>query len=574
MRFRASTAHLFLAAALPLFQPSGQFREQVRVLHIEPGVTATVVAPPSRQFDAARPTLLVVYALPNGNTTAQTIGRAAAGLDWHYDIQHIGAQTRLLRQAFADRNLVVAYLENSLHSWPAWRQKHPKESLLAILAQVKETLPGKPSLCLTGHSGGGSFLFGCLNEMDSIPREVERIAFLDSNYSFEDSHGTKLAAWLKGDPSRRLEVIAYDDRNITLNGKLVLSATGGTYRATYRMVESLRKGMTIEEGQQGAFIRFVGPQMERPQVEMLVHRNPQNKILHTALIGEMNGYIHALTTGTAWEHKLASLDGPRAYVAWVERDPPPAVALAQPKISRRSANAIGGAAFIASLGDLDRAAREAAVLRELRAGNIPSFLRPLVSVTVKAAWDGKEHTASYDVMPDYLAIGSDDDFVRMPMNPHTAQAFCDECGMALPTRKMSSDIWGQAAVRLIPQPLTKNRESPAAFLQSQRLIEEQATGIRRGAIWAGIKKDIVVTNRLQERPHRLAIFGWHYPNGEPIQPLTIVHVDWYVDYSHGVRPVRRIVRVDGLDMDYEAVLRDAKLSALLSDEGPIAKPRY
>ncbi len=570
MRCRARPAHLFLAAALPLFQVSGQFREQVRVLLIEPGVTATVVAPPSRQFDAARPTLLVTYALPNGNTTAQTIGRAAAGLDWHFDIQHIGAQTRLLRQAFAERNLVVAYLENDLHSWPTWRQKHPKESLLAILARVKETLPGKPSLCLTGHSGGGSFLFGCLNEMDAIPSEVERIAFLDSNYSFDDSHGTKLAEWLKGDPARRLEVIAYDDRNITLNGKLVLSRTGGTYHATNRMVQSLRRGMAIQEGEQGAFIRFTAP-----QVEMLVHRNPQNKILHTALVGEMNGYIHALTTGTAWEHKLASLDGPRAYVAWIERDAQPAaVPLAQPNIPQRPATAIGGAAFIASLSGLDRAAREAAVLRELRTGNIPSFLRPLVSVTVTTDWDGKEHTAVYDVMPDYLAIGSDGDFVRMPMDPHTAQAFCDESGMALPTRKMTNDIWAQAAVRLIPQPLTKDRESPATFLQSQRLIEEQATGIPRGAIWAGIKKDIVVTNRLQERPHRLAIFGWHYPSGEPIQPLTTVHVDWYVDYSHGVRPVRRTVRVDGREMDYEAVLRDPKLSALLSDEGPIARPRY
>ncbi len=153
-----------------------------------------------------------------------------------------------------------------------------------------------------------------------------------------------------------------------------------------------------------------------------------------------------------------------------------------------------------------------------------------MSISVKAKWDGAEHTAIYDLMPDYLAIGSDADFVRMPMNPHTAQAFCDAAGMALPTRKMCNDIWAQAAVRLIPQPLTKDRESPATFLQSQRLIEEQAVGIERCAIWAGIKKDVVISNRLQERPNRVAIFGWHYPSGAPIQPLSIVHVDWYVDY--------------------------------------------
>ena len=99
---------------------------------------------------------------------------------------------------------------------------------------------------MTGHSGGGSFLFGYLNEIDAIPSDVERIAFLDSNYSFEDAHGPKLIAWLKGDPARRLEVIAYDDRNIELNGKKVVSDTGGTYRASFRMVESLRKAIPLE----------------------------------------------------------------------------------------------------------------------------------------------------------------------------------------------------------------------------------------------------------------------------------------------------------------------------------------
>jgi hypothetical protein len=162
----------------------------------------------------------------------------------------------------------------------------------------------------------------------------------------------------------------------------------------------------------------------------------------------------------------------------------------------------------------------------------------------------------------------------MPMTPHTAQAFCDAAGLALPTRKLVDDVWAQAAARFIPQPLTKDRESPTAFLESQRLIEDQTAGIARGGIWAGLKKDVVLSNRLQERPNRVAIFGWHYPSGRPIQPLTVVHVDWYVDYSHGVRPLRRAVRVDGRQRDYEDVLHDPKWSALFSDEGSITKPRY
>jgi hypothetical protein len=79
---------------------------------------------------------------------------------------------------------------------------------------------------------------------------------------------------------------------------------------------------------------------------------------------------------------------------------------------------------------------------------------------------------------------------------------------------------------------------------------------------------------LRERPGHVAIYGWHYPNGEPIQPLYTGHVDWYVDYSHGIRPVRRWMRVDGLLRSFEQVLTDPARAGLLSDEGELAVPRY
>ena len=39
------------------------------MFNFEPGVTATMVAPPVRDFDPLQPTTLIIYALPNGNTT-------------------------------------------------------------------------------------------------------------------------------------------------------------------------------------------------------------------------------------------------------------------------------------------------------------------------------------------------------------------------------------------------------------------------------------------------------------------------------------------------------------------------
>ena len=264
----------------------------------------------------------------------------------------------------------------------------------------------------------------------------------------------------------------------------------------------------------------------------------------------------------------------RAYTRWVGG----AVTLpaaTPPPIPRRRADALSGSAFIASVASLPREDREAAVLRELLAGNVPSFLRTLRPVrdTVTGP-DGVRRTLTFEVMPDYLAIGSDEDFVRMPMNPYTAQAFCDAFGFVLPTRRMVNDIWTAATVRVEPRPLTQEREAPATFLQHHGIIEEQLAGRGRRHLVAGIKKDVVVTTTLQERPNRVAIFGWHYLTGQPIQPLYSGHVDWYVDYSHGIRPVRRMMRVDGVAMPFEKIVGDSTLASLVSDEGPIPVPRY
>jgi hypothetical protein len=106
------------------------------------------------------------------------------------------------------------------------------------------------------------------------------------------------------------------------------------------------------------------------------------------------------------------------------------------------------------------------------------------------------------------------------------------------------------------------------------LIEAQRAGELLGKLVSGDKKDVVVSNRLAERPNRVAIFGWHYPNGSPIQPLTIVHVDWYVDYCHGVRMVKRSVLVDSKPRDSRSVLHAADTAGLLSDEGPLTRPSY
>jgi len=301
------------------FTASGTFGERTRVLHPDSGVTATIVAP--ADLDRRTRVDLILYALPNGNSTAQTIGRKLTdSLDWHYDIQHIGAQTRALR-ARGLPQAVVVYLEADKKSWPEWRRTQGYERanarIVRIVDQLRSAIGNPPRLAvtLTGHSGGGSFMFGFIEGQQSIPSWIDRIAFLDANYNFDAvQHGDKLGNWLRQNQEHRLVVLAYDDRNIMLDGKKVVSDSGGTWRASERMMTYLRAENVLAADTLGEFRRY-----HAKQIEILLHPNPNNRILHTEMIGEMNGYMHALLAGRAkYDQGESVLRPERAYSDWIE----------------------------------------------------------------------------------------------------------------------------------------------------------------------------------------------------------------------------------------------------------------
>jgi len=302
------------------FVRSPHFDEQVRTFTFDPDVTVHINAPSARSFDADRPTLLAIYGLPNGNTIAQTIGcQRADGLDWHFYIQHIGAQTRYLRQARPDINLVVAYVEAGGRSWPSWRKKHTDsgERIVELIETLKQSMPGRPpSVALIAHSGGGSMLFGYINAVDTIPGWIERIVWLDANYGYrdEDRHAEKLLDWLRRSRLHFLGVVAYDDREIELNGKKVVGPTGGTWRRTREMIDRFGQAATLDCRTLADRERCRGFD-GRLDIHALL--NPENKILHTVLV-ERNGFIHALTFGTPSVEAAASVFTAPAYGRWIQ----------------------------------------------------------------------------------------------------------------------------------------------------------------------------------------------------------------------------------------------------------------
>ncbi len=576
----------------PGFTASPYFGEQTREMHFDYGVRLRILAPGVDKIDPNNPTHVVFVATPNGNTVEQTLGcRISEGMDWHFDIQHIAAQHRKLQSVNARENLILVCLQAEIKSWPAWRKKHDDNAVKIrnVMANVFASIPLEfPTVTLASHSGGGSFMLGFINFSDGIPDWVDRLIFLDSNYGYtnDEKHGEKFINWLAGDAQRRLIVIAYDDREITYKGKKVVSDTGGTYRATHRMLDRFKQEGDIVEGEGHGFHTFDALD---GRARLMIHPNPQNIILHTRMVGEMNGYLHAMTLDTPEQNQWGTFGGPRAYMDWTQ--PHPEGFMPEPAtqnvdtdagdlqitIPARPADAPGGREFMLSVANLNPAEREAAIRDELLRGNVPGFLRQFVPIHTRAKIsDDSELFVTYEVAPDYLAIGSDDDFVRVPITPMTAQVVADAFGCTLPTRKMVNDIYTQARVKLAPLPLTEDRTSVTTFLQHNGLIKWQRenSSAPLGHLTAGIKKDVVITNRLKEKPNRVAIYGWHKLNGKPIQPLYTGHVNIYVDYSHGVRLVRRTMRVAEETTTVDAVLADPNLAALLSDEGVIADPRY
>lgn len=212
--------------------------------------------------------------------------------------------------------------------------------------------------------------------------------------------------------------------------------------------------------------------------------------------------------------------------------------------------------------------RDSLALQLIRSGDVPSFLAKLspVNVTITDSATGRTIHATYFVTPDYLSVGTNDDWARINITPMAAQQVADLFHCFLPTKKMVDDIYKAAKVKLEPVPMYAFRDSTITMWQHHLIVEGQRKG-RTGLI-AGIKKDLVLSGKLLRDPKkdRVAIYGWHQPDGKPIQPLYTGHVNWWVDYSQGTRLVYEQIKVGNTWMNYQDVLKDPVLQKLLCDE--------
>jgi hypothetical protein len=219
-----------------------------------------------------------------------------------------------------------------------------------------------------------------------------------------------------------------------------------------------------------------------------------------------------------------------------------------------------------ALRGLDVEAREERIVAEVARGNVPDWLRRLERVEATMELDGRVRTVTFWATPDYLALGSDDDFAYVPLSPGNASRAARAAGGALPTPGLVDAVWRASGDRLIPIRLRPDEEmgSVRYLLRHDRLIRAQR--LQRdappGTFVAGHKLDVVRVGG-SGAADRFALYGWHQSDGTPIQPLYPVDRDLAPHYSVGVRVVGMEIVIDGDTLALAEVLGDPDRARLL-----------
>ena len=149
-----------------------------------------------------------------------------------------------------------------------------------------------------------------------------------------------------------------------------------------------------------------------------------------------------------------------------------------------------------------------------------------------------------------------EDGIRMPQNAVDAEDTAEENNSILPTKKLVDIIWNAADLKLSPSPKKPGKEMTSLnyAIEHNNTIESQINN-RKYHLLAGHKKDVIQRNRND----RVTIYGWHYKNGNPIQPKSSVHSWDYKDYSHGTRLIFKTGLLGGKIVNINEIIKKYNL---------------
>jgi hypothetical protein len=241
-------------------------------------------------------------------------------------------------------------------------------------------------------------------------------------------------------------------------------------------------------------------------------------------------------------------------------------------IPERNNNALSGTEVLKNNWNITGNSRENNFINEVLSGNVPDFWRNFTPITITK--NGNSIVCL--VSPDYLSVGNDNDYVRIPLSPIGAQKIANAFDCILPTKKMVDEIWHASVNQLNPLPWgppydNSMQNSDRIKIHNDR-IQNQLSGKDYSKLTSGHKKDVILTNRLfPNNPNKkVAIYGWILPDGSPIQGINAASHDYnYADYSHGIRLIANQVLLNGSLTSFKDVASDPNYCYLVSEEGPL-----
>jgi hypothetical protein len=241
----------------------------------------------------------------------------------------------------------------------------------------------------------------------------------------------------------------------------------------------------------------------------------------------------------------------------------------------------GGRAFVQALPALATAERDELIFEAVRRG----FVRTIRWVEVSL---GKPNCSMW-VMSDCLAVGTDEDFVRVNVRNGTAQRIADLYGASLNTTRTSDLAYLQAAVRLLPHNQTPDSHmaDTSRMLEHHDVIEADlmTKGASAMALVRTVGKEYVLGKKLDNHAAPATVlnqYGWHSPQGtypvlnglRVMQPEATSHGVDHDDYSMRATFIGGTSLIYGEPMPVSTVLQSEKYASLLSDEGPLKYTRH
>jgi hypothetical protein len=330
-------------------------------------------------------------------------------------------------------------------------------------------------------------------------------------------------------------------------------------------------------------------------------------------------------------HPRGATSGPLIIrVPGLGQEPPPDRSFGPPPRS----GGPGGREFLRSCTDVTGLMatpaiekRDGEIFQQLKNGNLPDFCRVWSRVHLS---DDRGNVGEVRVLSDCLALGSNDDWVRVNLSAYTSQRIADEWKCLILTTKILKEAYAQAAHPLIYHALDCVRyggmyqssnlamrwhddivqgiadcDRPPANLAETRGKFDPQVGVAAfrnlhrgrckvpsphpGTLVVGHKKEVVICHEQSDGSHKnghgLSFMGFFQADGEPLQAgWGAAHGAGFTDYAQGTRLVHPVMMVNGSEMSYAEVLTSERYYRLVvdvkpkrpshTDAGPYKSTRY